>query len=70
MEVTLNLENTSSKDISIMVDAFRASTSITLALGKFNEVIPTFTPEKAKKLAKEKKWNTCRRTYGKSFGRL
>ena len=57
MEVTLNLEKTSSKDISIMVDAFRASTSITLALDKFNEVIPTFTPEKAKEIAKEKNVN-------------
>ncbi|OQD58289.1 2-phosphosulfolactate phosphatase [Methanobrevibacter arboriphilus JCM 13429 = DSM 1125] len=67
MEVTLNLENTSSKDISIMVDAFRASTSITLALGKFNEVIPTFTPEKAKKLAKEKNGILAGERMGKAL---
>ena len=36
-----------------MVDALRASTTITLALDKFNEIIPCFTPEEAFEL-KEK----------------
>ena len=52
MKITLNLEKTSSNDISIMVDAFRASTSITIAMDKFKQVIPAFTPEKAKEIAK------------------
>lgn len=55
MRITLNLEKTTSKDISIMVDAFRASTSITIAMDKFNEVMPAFTPEKAEKIAKKTK---------------
>ena len=53
MKITLNLEKTSSSDISIMVDAFRASTSITIAMDKFNQVIPVFSPEEAKELAKK-----------------
>lgn len=54
MKITLSLEKTTSKDISIMVDAFRASTSITIAIDKFNEVIPAFTPEAAEKIAKKR----------------
>lgn len=50
MKVTLSFEKTSSKDISIMVDALRASTTITLALNNFNRIIPCFTPEEAFKL--------------------
>ena len=53
MKVTLSFEKTSSEDISIMVDALRASTTITLALNNFNRIIPCFTPEEAFKL-KEK----------------
>lgn len=52
MKITLNLEKTTSTDISIMVDAFRASTSITVAMDKFKKVIPTFTQEDAEKIAK------------------
>jgi len=52
MKITLNLEKTSSQDISIMVDAFRASTSITVAMDKFNQVIPAFTPEEAEEISK------------------
>jgi len=52
MKITLNLEKTSSSDISIVVDTFRASTSITIAVKKFNQVIPAFTPEEAEKIAK------------------
>ncbi len=35
-----------------MVDALRASTTITLALNNFNEIIPCFTPEEAFELKK------------------
>ena len=47
MKVTLSFENTSSEDVSVMVDALRASTTITLALNNFKRVIPCFTPEEA-----------------------
>lgn len=53
MKVTLSFENTSSSDVSVMVDALRASTTITLALNNFQRIIPCFTPEEAFKL-KEK----------------
>jgi 2-phosphosulfolactate phosphatase len=53
MKISLSLEKTESKDVSIMVDAFRASTSITVALNKFKKVIPAFSPEEAKKIAIE-----------------
>lgn len=53
MKVTLSFEESSSRDVSIMVDALRASTTITLALDKFERIIPCFTPEEALKL-KEK----------------
>lgn len=55
MEITLSLEKTSSRDLSIMVDAFRASTSITIALDKFDQIIPAFTPEEGKQIADETK---------------
>lgn len=54
MNVTLSLEKTSSSEISIMVDAFRASTSIIIAMDNFDEVIPTFSPEKAIEIAKNR----------------
>lgn len=47
MKVTLSFEETSSNDISVMVDALRASTTITLALNNFKRIIPCFTPEEA-----------------------
>ena len=50
MKVTLSLETTVSKDTSIMVDALRASTTITLALNSFEKVIACFTPEEALEL--------------------
>lgn len=53
MKVTLSLETTSSDDVSIMVDALRASTTITLALNNFKKVIPCFTPQEAFKLKEE-----------------
>ncbi len=45
MKVTLSFEESSSADVTIMVDALRASTTITLALNNFKKVIPCFTPE-------------------------
>ena len=53
MKVTLSFEATKSSDVSIMVDALRASTTITLALNNFKRIIPCFTPEEAFEL-KEK----------------
>ena len=53
MKVTLSFETTTSSDVSIMVDALRASTTITLALNNFKRIIPCFTPEQAFEL-KEK----------------
>lgn len=53
MKVTLSLESTVSEDISIMVDALRASTTITLALNNFEKIIPCFSPEEAFKLKDE-----------------
>lgn len=53
MKVTLSLETTVSEDISIMVDALRASTTITLALNNFEKIVPCFTPEQAFNLKKE-----------------
>ncbi len=53
MKVTLSLEKTTCDDVSIMVDALRASSTITMALDNFKKVIPCFSPEEALKL-KEK----------------
>ncbi|MBR4446815.1 2-phosphosulfolactate phosphatase [Methanobrevibacter sp.] len=47
MKVTLSFEESTSSDVSIMVDALRASTTITLALNNFKRIIPCFTPEEA-----------------------
>lgn len=52
MKVTLSFENTISDDVSIMVDALRASTTITLALNNFEKIIPCFTPEEGFELKK------------------
>lgn len=53
MKVTLSLETTTSSDVSIMVDALRASTTITLALNNFKKIIPCFSPQEAFKLKEE-----------------
>ena len=53
MKITLSFEQTISKDVSIMVDVLRASSTITLALDKFEKIIPCFTPEDAFKLKDE-----------------
>ena len=53
MKVTLSFDESESSDVSIMVDALRASSTITLALNKFKRIIPCFTPEEAFKLKDE-----------------
>ena len=53
MKVTLSFEKTVSDDISIMVDALRASSTITLALDKFEKIIPCLSVEDALKIKKE-----------------
>lgn len=50
MKVTLSFEESASSDVSIMVDALRASSTITVALDKFKRVIPCFTIEEALKI--------------------
>lgn len=47
MKVSLSFEKTITEDTSIMVDALRASTTITLALNNFEEIIPCFSVEEA-----------------------
>ena len=47
MKVTLIFETSTGTDVSIMVDALRASTTITLALNNFKRIIPCFSPEEA-----------------------
>ncbi len=54
MKVSLSFEKGHSKDISIMVDALRASSTITIALDKFKEIYPVYTPEKAIEIAEKK----------------
>ena len=53
MKVTLSFETTVSEDVSIMVDALRASTTMTMALNKFEKVIPCHGPDDAIDLEKE-----------------
>lgn len=53
MKVTLSFEESESSDVSIMVDALRASSTITLALNSFKKIIPCFTPQEALKLKDE-----------------
>lgn len=47
MKVTLSFEESESSDVSIMVDALRASSTITLALNNFKKVIPCFSIKEA-----------------------
>jgi 2-phosphosulfolactate phosphatase len=53
MQVTLSFEKSFSRDVSIMVDVLRASTTITVALNTFNHVITVKDREKAVELAKK-----------------
>jgi 2-phosphosulfolactate phosphatase len=54
VKVSLSFEKGYSKDLSIMVDALRASTTITIALDKFKEIYPVYTPEEAIEIAQKK----------------
>ncbi|MDR2624110.1 MAG: 2-phosphosulfolactate phosphatase [Methanobrevibacter sp.] len=54
LKVSLSFEKTISDDVSVMVDALRASTTITVALDKYEKVIPVLTKEKAKEIAIQK----------------
>lgn len=51
MYVSLTLENSYSEDVSIMVDVLRASTTITVALESFEEIIPVLEIDEALSLA-------------------
>ncbi len=53
MKVSLSFEKTATDDLTIMVDALRASTTITLALNNFEEIIPCFSPEEAIELGQK-----------------
>ena len=55
MDVSLTLENSYSEDVCIMVDVLRASTTITVALEKFSEVIPVTELDEALNLASQKR---------------
>ncbi len=53
MQVTLSFEKSLSRDVAIMVDVLRASTTITVALDNFNQVIAVKDKDKAIELAKK-----------------
>jgi 2-phosphosulfolactate phosphatase len=54
MKVKLSFEKSHSNDLSIMVDVLRASTTITIAMDHFKEVIPVVEHVEALKIAREK----------------
>ncbi len=51
MKVSLSLDKSYSKDVAIMVDVLRASTTITVAMEKFSQIIPVKTIIEAEKIA-------------------
>ncbi len=53
MDVSLTLEKSYSEDVSIMVDVLRASTTITVALESFDEIIPVTKLDDALNLASQ-----------------
>ncbi len=53
MKVSLSLERSYSNDLTIMIDALRASTTITSALQSFNTIIPVNSIENAVDLARK-----------------
>ena len=67
MKVTLSFEESTSNDVSIMVDALRASTTITLALNNFKRVIPCFTPDEAISLKEKTGGTTAGERGGKNI---
>lgn len=55
MDVSLTLENSYSEDVSIMVDVLRASTTITVALENFAQIIPVTKIDEALNMASQQK---------------
>ncbi|MDR1820745.1 MAG: 2-phosphosulfolactate phosphatase [Methanobrevibacter sp.] len=55
LKLSLSFEKTISNDVSVMVDALRASTSITIALDKYDKIIPALNKEEAKEIAIKEK---------------
>jgi 2-phosphosulfolactate phosphatase len=55
MDVSLTLEKSYSEDVCIMVDVLRASTTITVALESFDEIIPVTKLDEALSLASQHK---------------
>ena len=53
MKISISFEKTVTSDVSVMVDALRASSTITAALDYFDEIIPCFTSEEAFEIAKK-----------------
>jgi 2-phosphosulfolactate phosphatase len=53
MRISLSLDRSYFKDLTIMVDALRASTTIITAFESFNTIIPVKEIEKAEKIAKK-----------------
>lgn len=53
MKVSLSLDSSYSEDVAIMVDVLRASTTITVAMENFEQIIPVKGVEEAQKLAKD-----------------
>lgn len=53
MQVTLSFEKSLSRDVAVMVDVLRASTTITVALDNFNQVIAVKDKKKAIELAEK-----------------
>lgn len=53
MKVSLSLEKSHNPDVAIMVDALRASTTITVAVENFRKIIPVKNVEDAEKLSKQ-----------------
>ena len=53
MKISISFEKTITSDVSVMVDALRASSTITVALDYFDEIIPCFTSEEAFEIAQK-----------------
>lgn len=53
MKIKTSLFNSTTKDLTIVIDLLRASTTITVALEKFNKVIPVNDDDKAFKIKEE-----------------
>lgn len=53
MKIKTSLFNSTTKDLTIVIDLLRASTTITVALNNFNKVIPVNNDEKAFKIKDE-----------------